>query len=154
VLYHLSFNVRDPERVAPVLAELLGAKVVPAPGPPFNPGALFVCCGDERGTLIVIEPWGVTYVPGPEGSLVMPHGDATPEHNGFHGLFESKLDVEAIGKVAEREGWPWGLADYGLFRVVNVWVEGRQLLEFATPEMLPDYLGLFGSGGLIANMPG
>ncbi|MDT7789005.1 MAG: hypothetical protein QOF58_7424 [Pseudonocardiales bacterium] len=150
MLYHLSFNVREPDVVAPALAEILDAKVVIAPPPLFNEGARFVCCGDARGTLIVVEPWGVTYRPGPGASLETPLGTETPEHTAFHGLFEAKVDVETIGKVADREGWPWGPADYGLFRVVNVWIEGRQLIEFVTESMVPDYLSVFGSEGMLS----
>jgi hypothetical protein len=109
-----------------------------------------VCCGDERGTLIVVEPWGVTYRPGPGASLQSPLGGESPEHTAFHGLFQAKVDVEGIGKVADREGWPWGPADYGLFRLVNVWVEGRQLVEFVTDEMVADYLAVFAAGGLVS----
>ncbi|HEX5586546.1 MAG TPA: hypothetical protein VFZ17_04515 [Acidimicrobiia bacterium] len=150
MLFHLSINAHDPDRVAAVLAEILDAKVVKAPPPVFNEGALLVCCGDERGTLVVVEPWGVTYRPGPDASLDSPVGDDSPEYTSFHGLFEAKVDVDTIGKIADREGWPWGRADYGLFRVVNVWLEGRQLLEFVTEDMIPDYLGVFASEGLIA----
>ena len=150
MLYHLSFNAREPDRVAGALAEILDAKVVDAPPPLFNKGAKFVCCRDERGTLIVVEPWGVTYRPGPGASLESPLGAETPEYTAFHGLFQAKVDVEAIGKVADREGWPWGPADYGLFRLVNVWVEGRQLVEFVTEEMIPDYLAVFATDGMIA----
>lgn len=150
MLYHLSFNARDTARVAGVLAEILDAKVVDAPPPLFNEGSRFVCCGDERGTLIVVEPWGVTYRPGPGASLQSPLGAETPEHTAFHGLFEARVDVETIGAIADREGWPWGPADYGLFRVVNVWLEGRQLVEFVTADMVGDYLRVFATDGLIA----
>lgn len=153
MLYHLSFNAREPERVASALAEILGAKVVDAPPPLFNGGSKFVCCGDARGTLIVVEPWGVTYHPGPGASLQSPLGAETPDFTAFHGLFEAKVDVATIGMVADREGWPWGPADYGLFRVVNVWLEGRQLVEFVTAEMVPDYLAVFATEGLIAGAP-
>lgn len=150
MLYHLSFNARDPERVAAALAEILSAKVVDAPPPLFNQGSKFVCCRDERGTLIVVEPWGVSYRPGPGASLESPLGTETPEYTAFHGLFQAKVDVETIGKVADREGWPWGPADYGLFRVINVWLEGRQLVEFVTDEMVPDYLAIFATDGMLA----
>jgi hypothetical protein len=153
VIYHLSFNAREPERVAAALAEILDAKVVDAPPPLFNEGSLFVCCADERGTLIVVEPWGVSYRPGPGASLQSPLGAETPEYSAFHGLFEAKVDVETIGKVADREGWPWGPADYGVFKVINVWLEGRQLVEFVTADMVRDYLDVFATGGLIVGAP-
>ena len=57
MLYHLSFNAREPERVAGALAEILDAKVVDAPPPLFNKGAKFVCCRDERGTQFLEQLW-------------------------------------------------------------------------------------------------
>jgi hypothetical protein len=148
VLYHLSFNVRDPERVAGVLAEILGATVVAAPSPPFNQDALFVCCGDDRGTMISLEPWGVTYAPGPGARTDMPRQTESPAFNAFHGLFEARIDQDQITKIADREGWPSGLANNGPFEVINVWIEGTQLIEFTTPELLPAYLATFNHDGL------
>src|SRR3569833_2306071 len=111
MLYHQSFNVREPERVASVLAEILEATVIAAPSPPFNKGALFVCCGDERGTMISLEPWGVTYEPGPAAITCMPDGRDTPRFNAFHGLFFAKVRQERVEQIATREGWPCGLVD-------------------------------------------
>ena len=148
MLYHLSFNARDPERVARVLAEILDAIVVAAPSPPFNKGALFVCCGDDRGTMISLEPWGITYAPGPGAYTEMPHAESAPERNGFHALFMAKLPEEHIHEIVRREGWPSGRCDNGQFEVINVWLEGTQLVEFTTPELLPAYLRTFGPDGM------
>lgn len=54
---------------------------------------------------------------------------------------------------ATRRGWPWALIDYYLFRVVNVWIEGRQLSDFATAAMLPDHLTLYGPNGSAIGEP-
>jgi hypothetical protein len=46
-----------------------------------------------------------------------------------------------LEQVAAREGWP---AKYrkrgGMFGVVEVWIEGRQMMEFLTPVMQDEYL--------------
>ena len=148
VLYHLSFNVRDPRHVAGVLSEILGAVVLDAPSPPFVRGALFVCCGDERGTMISLEPWSTEYGPGPACYAAMTEGHATPEHNAFHGLFLAKLPEPKILEIAAREGWPAGRVSNGPFEVINVWIEGRQLIEFTTPELYGAYQATFGPEGL------
>lgn len=148
MLYHLSFNAREPKRVAAVLAEILDAKVIAAPSPPFNEGSLFVCCGDERGTMVSIEPWGVTYEPGPDARTDMPHAPESPPHNAFHALMASKVSEERIHAIAKREGWPSGRMNNGPFEVINLWLEGTQLLELTTPELLPAYLRTFDGAGV------
>jgi hypothetical protein len=148
MLFHLSFPVRDPERVAPALAEILDATVVPAPSPPFNQGALFICCGDERGTMISLEPWGVTYEPGPMNMTAMPRGAESVPANAFHGLFMAAVSEARVIEIAEAQGWPVGRVPNGPFEVINVWIEGTQLIEFTTPELYPAYQATFDAEGI------
>jgi hypothetical protein len=143
VLYHLSLNAKDTDRVAAVLAELLGGTVVRSPSPPFDPQSRFVCCWDDRGTMVEVGPWDVAFAPADDvQSDIVP--SPTPERNYFHGLFLARVPVERILEIAAREGWPCALCDNGPFQVVNLWLEGRQLIELTTPELLPDYLATFG----------
>jgi hypothetical protein len=103
-----------------------------------------VCTWDDRGTMIEIGPWGVTWQPdADEQSDVVPIDDM-PDANYFHGLFLARLPIDGVLSVARRHGWRVALVDNGPFRVINVWVENRQLLEFTTPELLPEYLATFG----------
>jgi hypothetical protein len=55
-----------------------------------------------------------------------------------------ELTIDHILAIARREGWRAPLVDNGPLTVVNVWFENRQLIEFATPELLPGYLATFG----------
>lgn len=148
MLFHISFCARNPPRVAGALAKLLGATVVRAPSPPFNEGALFVCCGDDRGTMISLEPWGVAYEPGPNHMTGMPHGQPTPEHNAFHALFMAAVSKERVLEIAAEEGWPAAQVPNGPFDVINVWIEGTQLVEFTTPELYPAYKATFDAEGI------
>ena len=148
MLFHLSFNAHDPETVASVLAQILDAVVVPAPSPPFNEGALFVCCGDDRGTMISLEPWGVTYAPAPNLFTAMPHGSDSPPTNAFHGLFMAAVPEERVFEIATAAGWPVARVPNGPFDVINVWIEGRQLIEFTTPELYPAYKATFDTTGV------
>jgi len=148
MLFHISFCARNPPRVAAALAKILGAAVIKSPSPPFNEGALFVCCGDDRGTMISLEPWGVEYEPGPQQMTAMPSGRATPPRNAFHGLFMAVVSKERILEIAAEEGWPAGQVPNGPFDVINVWLEGTQLIEFTTPELYPAYKATFDREGL------
>ena len=54
-IHHVTVPARDPDRVANVLAEILGARVVPIPHPT---GTLLVYAGDADGTAIAVWPGG------------------------------------------------------------------------------------------------
>jgi hypothetical protein len=146
MLHHVSFNVRDPGAVAPVLAELLGAAALRAPSPPFPAGAWFVCCGDECGTLIEVMPWGEVRDPGTPGGAG--HDPAMRPHSGAHILAGTPHAVEAVLAVAARAGWRAELASAGLFSFVKVWVENAVLVELLTPEQAPAYREAFNARGL------
>jgi len=71
------------------------------------------------------------------------HGEAsgTDRLTATHGAIGTKLGRDAVLAIAEREGWP---AKYrkrgGLFGVIELWIEGRQMMEVLTPEMQEEYL--------------
>lgn len=147
MLLHLSFTARDIDRVASVLAELLGATVVDCPSPPFPAGSRYVCCFDEQGTMVEVLPAGTTYQPGHGGAPRTIAGEPGAAASAVHGLFSTSLTLDRIRSIAEREGWPCSLVDTGRFKVMAVWLEGTQLIELSTPELLPDYVALYGTGG-------
>lgn len=146
MLFHLSFNARDTDAVAAALAEILGGTVVRSPSPPFHDASRFVCCWDDRGTMIELGPWGATWQPDSDEQSEVVDVPNPPAHNYFHGLFLARIDVDGILAIARRHGWRAALVDNGPFQVVNVWVENFQLLEFTTPDLLPSYLDTFGPG--------
>ena len=146
MLLHMSFPARDTERVARVVAELLGASVIDCPSPPFPVGSKFVCSFDEAGTMVEIVPAGIEYVPGPGNRTDMVAG-AFAERSPVHGSFTTPLTVSAALAIAEQEDWPCGLIDNGPFQVVNIWLEGTQLLELFPADLVGGYLALYGSAG-------
>ena len=76
------------------------------------------------------------------------HGRRRPvERTPVHGSFTTPLTVTEALAIAEREGWPSGLIDNGPFQVVNVWLEGTQLLELFPADLVGDYLALYGPDG-------
>jgi hypothetical protein len=142
LLHHVSFNARDPERVASVLAEMLGARALRAPAPPFPRAAWFVCCGDEAGTLIEVMPWGETRDAGsPRGVGYDADMRGT---SGSHVLMSTTQRADTIFRLAELEDWRVENADAGLFKFIKVWVENAFLVELMTPEMTEAYCAAFG----------
>lgn len=154
MLIHMSLPARDPERVANVLAELLGATVVVAPSPPFPAGARYVCSFDERGSLVEILPAGAVYARGPDAS---PHAEVGPAPaaapSSVHGLFLTRVAIADLERIAAREGWPCGRVKAGPFQLLAVWMEGTQLVELVTPELLGDYIALYGPAGRVSLDP-
>jgi hypothetical protein len=62
MIHHVSIAVREPERVATVLAELLGGFAGPFLGP--IPGAWVAFAADEHGTGIEVYPERTALAPG------------------------------------------------------------------------------------------
>jgi hypothetical protein len=136
-IHHFSFPAHDPERVAGVLAELLGARVVRMPHPE---GALFVYGGDADGTVIEVWPTalridadGVVH-----GGLPLP--PAWP-HHAF--ITSDACDPDQVLAAFAREGWRAqhvhnGPPDSG-FDLVRGWIENAMQIEIGGSDMRKQY---------------
>jgi hypothetical protein len=78
----------------------------------------------------------------------MPRGATSPEHTAFHGLFMARVSKERILEIASAEDWPAAQVPNGPFEVINLWLEGTQLIEFTTPELYPAYRATFDAEGV------
>jgi hypothetical protein len=139
MLFHMSIAADDPRHVASVIAELWGGRAMPFP--PVSDNGWIALSGDERGTALEVYPQG-TVLRESEGDADA-HGEATgtDRFTATHGAIATHLGQDAVLAIAEREGWP---AKYrkrgGLFGVVELWIEGRQMMEVLTPDMQSEYL--------------
>ena len=138
-IHHFTVPAHDPERVARVLAELLGAKVIPIPKPP---GTLIVYAGDADGSLIEIMPAATRGGPG-DHELVhrdLPLPEAWP-HHGF--VTTDALDADRILATFAREGWKAELAHNGPphagHGIVGGWIENHTLIEMGGHEIREQY---------------
>jgi hypothetical protein len=147
VLHHVSFNAREPRRVAERLAQILGAHAVRAPQPPFPEGAWFVVYGDSQGTLIEVLPWGKVLDPDVAGGT-RDDPDMRPRH-GTHVLLGTSRSVDDVLAMAKVYGWRASLANAGLFSFVKVWVDDTFLVEVLTPLQAGDYVAAFNRTGLM-----
>jgi hypothetical protein len=146
MLHHVSFNARNPERAARVLAALMDATAVRLPAPPFPKGAWSVVCGDSQGSFIELIPWGYALDAEARGGMVMDQ-EMRPR-TGSHVLASTPHAAEVVLAIAEREKLRAALTDAGLFQFIKVWVEETVLVELLTPQQMPAYLASFGPAGL------
>jgi hypothetical protein len=142
VLHHLSIGVRDPERVARVLAELIGGAFRPFPP---NRGSFFVFQKDEHGTMIEVHPVGTVLVP--EGSGFGKADVADPAYSVTHFAMSVGRPVEEISAIAARENWLCRRNVRAEFPVMEFWIENAQMCEFLPPEFAAEYLRIARGGG-------
>ena len=140
MLFHVSLEVDDPRHVAEVIAEIFGGEALPFP--PVTPGSWVALAGDDKGSLIEFYPRGteIHEVPGDHdatGVRVEPR-----RHNATHIAIATKLGENEVLAIARREGWPAKYRKRGdAFGVLEIFVEGCQMVEVLTDEMQREYVG-------------
>lgn len=139
MIHHISLDAKNPKHVATVLAEILGGQIVPAP-PNFRPDSWFVLSHDQHGTMVEVLPLGTEMWPD-DVEAGFHAGNSAP-YVPAHAYISVQVGVETLQQIGEREGWTVRVCDRGPFDLVELWIENRQLIEFAPPEMSAKYLAL------------
>ncbi|MBL8203562.1 MAG: hypothetical protein JNM09_04975 [Blastocatellia bacterium] len=139
MIHHISLDAKNPRHVATVLAEIMGGQIVPAP-PNFRPDSWFVLTGDQYGTLVEVLPLGTEMMPDDiEAGF---HQGASAPYVPTHAYISVQVNAETLQQIGKRENWFVRVCDRGPFDLVEFWIENRQLIEFAPPEMAAKYLNL------------
>lgn len=152
MLFHLSIAAHDPRHVAEVIAEFWRGEALPFP--PVTPGSWIALAGDERGTAIEVYP--IDTVLREEEGDADSFGERTGEtrFTATHAAIATTLSQPEIMAIAAREGWP---AKYrkrgGAFGVIELWIEGRQMMELLTTEMQAEYLAAMAPASYRTMMP-
>jgi len=139
MLFHLSISAHDPRHVASFLAEIWGGEALPFP--PISDNGWIAIAGDDRGTAIEVYPADIVLREA-EGDADA-RGDASggAPFTPTHAAIATHLTQDQVFAMAAREGWP---AKYrkrgGVFGVIELWMEGRQMIEVLTAEMQAEYL--------------
>jgi hypothetical protein len=137
MIFHLSIGADDPQRTAEVLAEIWDGKAMPFP--PVGVGSWMAFSGADDGTMVEVYPRGTA----------MHHGEveatgvegAKRRENATHFAMSTKLSIEQVYAIAGREGWPVRYCRRAdMFGVIEVWIDGCNLVEVLTPEMQREYL--------------
>ena len=148
MLFHMSIAADDPQHVASVVAELWRGEAKRFP--PISDNGWIALAGDDRGTALEVYPAGTVLVE-TEGDLDA-HGElgGADRLSATHGAIATPLDQDQVLAIARREGWP---AKYrkrgGMFGVIELWIEGRQMMEVLTPAMQAEYLETAGVWGRV-----
>jgi hypothetical protein len=138
MLFHVSIAAYDPKHVAEVLAELWGGDALPFP--PVSTNGWIVLAGDERRTALEVYPID-TVLREAEGDADA-YGESTGRttFTATHAAIGTPMSEDEVMAIAAREGWP---AKYrkrgGMFGVLELWIEGRQMVEVLTSEMQAEY---------------
>ena len=137
MLFHVSLEADNPQKVAEVFAEIMGGEALVFP--PVIDGSWVAFAGDDHGTMIEIYPRGTEIHPTAMGA----EGKMSPQrrHNATHIALGTKLNADEVFAICKREGWH---AEYfrrgGVFGLIEIFVEGCQMIEVLTPEMQQEYL--------------
>jgi hypothetical protein len=152
MLFHLSIAARDPQHVATVIAEFWRGEAMPFP--PVTPGSWIAMAGDDRGTAVEVYPLG-TVLREAEGDADS-FGERTEQtgYSATHAAIATVLSEAEVKAIAAREGWP---AKYrkrgGAFGVIELWIEGRQMVELLTSDMQAEYLATMAADRYRAMFP-
>ena len=137
MLFHLSIEADDAKRTAEVLAEIWGGTALPFP--PVGVGSWMAFHGSDNGTMIEVYPRGTTLTE-TDSDAIGTMADR-PRGSAVHFAMSTDLPAKQIYAIAKREGWN---AKYckrgGQFGVIEVWIDGCQMIEVLTPEMQREYL--------------
>jgi hypothetical protein len=142
-IHHFTIPARNPEHVARVLAELLGARVVPLPHPQGN---MLVYAGDADGSAIEVWPAATRGVVGQNETVQ--RDLPLPEDWPHHAYVTSEAcDAERIVAVFHREGWKAERVQNGPpqsgFSLVRGWIENQTCIEIGGAEMRAEYERFF-----------
>ena len=144
MLFHMSIAADDPQRVAGIIAELWRGEA--RRFPPVADASWIALAGDERGTAVEVYPLGTVLRETPGDADAHGEASGTDRFAAVHGAMATPLDQDEVLAIAAREGWP---AKYrkrgGMFGVIELWIEGRQMMEILTPDMQAEYLAAMGA---------
>jgi hypothetical protein len=137
MLFHLSLEADDPRRVAQVLAEIWEGEAHPFPS--VMDGSWVALAGDERSTMVEFYPRSTELHPtGGDAVGIM---SADRRHNPTHIAIATNLTSDLIFTICKREGWEAKYCKRGrAFGVIEIFMEGCQMIEVLTPEMQEEYL--------------
>lgn len=136
MIFHLSIEADDPQRVATVLAEIWGGEALPFP--PVGVGSWMAFSSADDGTMVEIYPRGVSLVAGETDAEGAP--GARPRSTATHFAMSTELAADQVHAIAAREGWMSRTCRRGgKFGVIEIWIDGCQMIEVLTAEMQREY---------------
>lgn len=154
MIAHFSIPARDPRRTAELFGRLIDGAVMPFP---VVEGAWVAIARDGSGVGVEVVPAATSHhmgegEPGEArlGPFVMPwetqiRPDGDPEAgSGFHVAITSPLSADEIIALVQAENWRAVHCERGgVFDLVEVWVDNRNLVEVLPPGGTRRYLEFY-----------
>lgn len=138
MLFHMSIAAHDPRHVATVIAEFWGGEALPFP--PVSDNGWIALAGDQRGSAVEVYPLDVALREAEGDADAIGEKGHSAVYTASHAAIATALAQDQVMAIAAREGWP---AKYrkrgGMFGVIELWIENRQMIEVLTPEMQNEY---------------
>jgi hypothetical protein len=139
MLFHMSIAAANPKRVAEVIAEIWRGEVYPFPS--VSPNSWIALAGDDRRTALEVYPEDIVLREREGDADAYGESTGNPNYSAAHGAIATPLSQDEVMAICAREGWS---AKYrrrgGIFGVIEIWIEGRQMMEILTEEMQAEYL--------------
>lgn len=112
MIHHVSIEADDPMKVATVIAQIMGGRVVE--GFPFQ-GACAAMAGDNFGTMVECNQRGKVLAAPKEGSgrYALKDLDTLQVYQAFHSALSVEIDDEAIMEKAREARWETGIRSNG-----------------------------------------
>lgn len=136
MLHHISISVDNPLHVAKILAQILHGCVVPFA---ICPGSYIVLQGDEYGTAIELLPPGIEMTL-KQKKVVYAHNTNHSHFSAIRATISVSINQYEIEQIARREDWRVIISDRGQFKLIELWIENKFLLELMTPTMTHQYI--------------
>ncbi len=138
MIHHISIAAQDPQRVAGVLAELMGGFVIPFPP---NPGAFLAVARDSHGTGVEVHPQDTVLELGDAHGASFGRRAPVAATSAVHMALSVEIEEAQVRAIAEREGWTCRFCSRGGdFDVIELWLEDSFMVEVLPPALAARYL--------------
>lgn len=138
MIFHLSIDADDPAKTAAALAEIWGCESYPFPA--VGQGSWMVLADDGRGSAIEVYQRGMVLEPGEGRDEVKARLGGPTRSSATHFAVATPCTEARVHEIAEANGWRSGTHwRGGMFRVIEVWIENRLMVEVLTAEMQEEY---------------
>jgi hypothetical protein len=138
VIFHASIPADDPERIARILAEIWKTHYFPF----VFPDSFVVISGNPWGSNIEVCKRGDEQVPAPAEIGLRRNGAPSP-FSEVHLLIGTELSFDEILALGRREGWIARICDRASFRLVELWIENRFLVEVTSGAEIERYRSFY-----------
>jgi hypothetical protein len=138
VIFHASIPAENPRHVAQVLAEIWKTEYFPF----VFPDSFVVISGNEWGSNIEVCKRGDEQVPAPV-EIGLRRNESPSPYNEVHLLIGSELSFGEILGLARREGWIARECDRASFKLVELWIENRFLIEVTSGAEIERYRSFY-----------